>query len=48
MQQMNDWSRLAVDLLDEKAAPVCVAQKTNVGQEGKDNSVYPLTITYHE
>jgi hypothetical protein len=48
MQQMNDWSRLAVDPARcEKLCPF-VPHKTMVGQERKDNSVYPLTTTYHE
>jgi hypothetical protein len=48
MQQMNDWSRLAVDPARCKKLCPFVPHKTMVGQERKDNSVYPLTTTYHE
>ena len=48
MQQMNDWSRLAVDPARCKKSRPFAPQKTMVGQERKDNSVYPLTTTYHE
>jgi hypothetical protein len=48
MQQMNDWSRLAIDPARCKKVRPFVPRKTMVGQERKDNSVYPLTTTYHE
>jgi hypothetical protein len=49
MQQMNDWSRLAVDpAWMKKLAPVCAAQDQLSVRKGRDNSVYPLTTTYHE
>jgi len=34
--------------LDVKKVRPFVPHKTMVGQERKDNSVYPLTTTYHE
>jgi hypothetical protein len=49
MQQMNDWARLAVDpAWMKKLAPVCAAQNRLPVRRGRDNSVCPLTTTYHE